>query len=465
MFASTCPVVSSATDLARATAVAAVLLVALGTHVRSSCAQAAQPDERFAERRAAVMDALPDGVLLLHARSEIKRYRESGFHQEPNFFYFAGIPHVTNAILAIDGINRTSTLFVHGGSGGRAALAHTTMTPGDESEAATGIDAVVDWNSFPEFIDGLADATLYVPGALGGSSSSPQGMAPVSDPDVLWLHAIGLRWPTSRIETAADIIARLRAVKDPQEIAALRRSGRASADAFKAALEYIEPGARQRTAEAAVVAACLNNGGDGIGFWPWVMSGPNSVFPMPFASFGDYRHLDRTMQSGELVRVDIGCEADYYQGDVGRTVPVSGRFTDGQREAWELLVTAYHAGLEVMADGVSWADVEAAARAAVEAVIGDEDAAPETDLGRAAAEVLLSDAVEWHQHAVGLWASEPAVPVLRAGMVIAFEPMFALDGQGYYLEDMIAITADGAEVLTPGLPYSAAEIERLMARP
>ena len=45
-------------------------------------------------------------------------------------------------------------------------------------------------------------------------------------------------------------------------------------------------------------------------------------------------------------------------------------------------------------------------------------------------------------------------------MVVAFEPIFSVDGQGFYLEDMVLVTKEGHEILTPGLPYSAGEIER-----
>ena len=58
---------------------------------------------------------------------------------------------------------------------------------------------------------------------------------------------------------------------------------------------------------------------------------------------------------------------------------------------------------------------------------------------------------------------EGFVRTLRAGMTIALEPIMSIGGQGYYLEDMFLITKDGAELLTPGLPYTAAEIEKAMA--
>jgi Xaa-Pro aminopeptidase len=51
---------------------------------------------------------------------------------------------------------------------------------------------------------------------------------------------------------------------------------------------------------------------------------------------------------------------------------------------------------------------------------------------------------------------------LRAGMVVDFEPIASIGGQGYYLEDMFLITRDGAELLTPGVPYTAEEIESAM---
>ena len=53
--------------------------------------------------------------------------------------------------------------------------------------------------------------------------------------------------------------------------------------------------------------------------------------------------------------------------------------------------------------------------------------------------------------------------MLRAGMAVAYELMFTVDRDGFYLEDMILVKKDGHEVLTPGLPYTAREIEAVMS--
>jgi hypothetical protein len=123
--------------------------------------------------------------------------------------------------------------------------------------------------------------------------------------------------------------------------------------AFTAGLHAIKPKVTQRAVEAVVESACWNGGAHGASFWPWAMAGANSVFPRPFASLMRYDHLNAAMQTGELVRLDVGCEWDHYGGDLGRTVPVSGRYTADQRETWNAFVDAYKAGVKVLREGAT----------------------------------------------------------------------------------------------------------------
>ncbi len=69
----------------------------------------------------------------------------------------------------------------------------------------------------------------------------------------------------------------------------------------------------------------------------------------------------------------------------------------------------------------------------------------------------------WSIHGVGVDSGETPLQTLRAGSVIAFEPMFSVGADAFYLEDMILVTATGHEVLSVGLPYTAEEIEAMMA--
>jgi hypothetical protein len=85
--------------------------------------------------------------------------------------------------------------------------------------------------------------------------------------------------------------------------------------------------------------------------------------------------------------------------------------------------------------------------------------------GRHAVEALLSPHATdaWQLHGVGLDDAEGAPELLRAGMVVAYELMFVVDGDGFYLEDMFAVTRNSHELLTPGLPYTAQETQTAMA--
>jgi Xaa-Pro aminopeptidase len=67
----------------------------------------------------------------------------------------------------------------------------------------------------------------------------------------------------------------------------------------------------------------------------------------------------------------------------------------------------------------------------------------------------------WQIHATNLVAARPPA-TLPAGMTVNFEPIASVDGQGFFLEDMYLITQDGAELLTPGVSYTAEQIETAM---
>lgn len=333
------------------------------------------------------------------------------------------------------------------------------------------VNRVSDWREFAPYVDGrLASNARTVirvddggeTGNSGGVLGTPlDSLASIENPYLAWRRAIQRRWPSARVRADHEITARVRAVKDAAEIAVLRRVAEASAQAFRAALPRFSAGRRQREVEAAIVEMCTRLG-DGPSFWPWVMSGPNAVFPKPFTSLADEHNLDRVMQSSEVARLDLGCAIGHYMGDVGRTVPVSGRFTPDQAEVIDLLVAAYRAGLAVIRDGtpvskVIQASVAEAAR---------RQSSLRTALGKeAAATITRPDGIPfWQVHGIGLESAEALSDTLRAGMVVDYEPIFSAGGQGFYMEDMILVTRTGAEILTKNLPYSAAEIERAMRR-
>lgn len=421
------------------------------------------PSSEYGARRERVTEHLSDGILLVPSRFEIKAEDQHGFFQNPDFYYLSGLGNALRTVLVIDGPRQRSLLFVAPLAG---PLARWAIAPRSGPVDSLGFDGVLSWDSLPSYLERRLHEQPELPIYLTDTTRAvpPAGIPATHDPIALWSSTLRQRLPTVVIRSARGVLDGLRWIKSPAEVAVLRRVGALSADALRSALRTVTPAQRQRTVEATVVAQCVHGGGEGPSFWPWTMAGPNAVIPETFASFGDYHHLDRSLQSGELIRLDVGCDLMHYRGDVGRTAPVSGRFSAGQREAWGLLIAAYQAGLSRMRDGVSSAAVITASLERVRELRNGM----KTSLGRGAVTKLLAEGgtESWQLHGVGLESAENGArpEILRTGMVLAFEPEVIVDGQAFYLEDMVLVRGAGSDILTPDLPYTADEIEGAMKR-
>jgi Xaa-Pro aminopeptidase len=425
-----------------------------------------QSADELVERRNRLAHELTDGLVILPARIQEKAMEQPAWIQEPSFQYFTGLSTIPGSILVVDTRANSHVLFAAGAplSFGIPLDTLDIQNRPDLIEAS-GLDAVLPMDRFIPWVNSrLGDterqAVIYLNEARQPSRSTlPESMPPVSGGIASWRYSLEKAFPDTEIRSAAAVIRELRWQKSAVEIKHLRRNGMMSAAALKAGMRAIQQGSMQRTAESAVVAACLEAGAEGPSFWPWVMSGPNAHIGSVVRSFFDYSHLNRAFQPGELVRADIGCMSGGYGGDVGRTVPVSGLFTPEQGRIWDLLVIGYRAGVSAMKPGMNVEDVAEASRRAIRQQRGQS---PELD---SMIDIMTGNpGVAWHIHGVGIESGETPGPVLVEGAVLAYEPMISIGEHAYYLEDMWLITDSGAENLTPGLPTTRQELESFLSR-
>src|SRR5437879_4331800 len=173
----------------------------------------------------------------------------------------------------------------------------------------------------------------------------------LENPYLLWAAAIKAKWPDANIADATPILHKIRAVKSAAEIALMKKAAEFTDAGFRAAMAAIVPGRTNREIEGAAIAAAFRAGADGLS-WPELRSGPVSSRTV-FQKFYDYHLLNRTLQAGETAPMDLGFSSEFYKGDVGRTLPVSGHFTPDQREVIDFMNNAYHSGPKAMHDGVS----------------------------------------------------------------------------------------------------------------
>ena len=408
--------------------------------------------EQYKERRQRASKAFSAGILLLHSKTTTND-ADDGYREEPAFYYLTGLENSPSAILAIDGRSGDSWLFLNTKRSG-------DVQPGAEAERELDILHVVDWSELDGFLARqIAKGTViyFEPGL----TLLPENLSVANENQMpTWVQVLQKKWPTAQFRSVGRKLDTLMAVESSSELRASRVAARATVAAFIAGAKAVRPGMTQREVELAVVETCWKVGARGVSFWPWAMAGANGVFPKPFESDSRYDHLDATVRPGDLMRLDVGCEWEHYQGDLGRTIPVSGRYTEEQREVWNMFVAAYHKAASEMKEGLTEDQVFDIWRSELQRK------------GEAAKTSLAKEAVAnwserknvpyWQIHTMNLGAGHIEGP-LRAGMVIDFEPIVSIAGQGYYLEDMYLIGKTGAEVLTPGLPYSAEEIESFLA--
>ncbi len=406
------------------------------------------------ERRERAAKAFPDGVLLLHSNMA-PGFVADGYRERAAFYYLTGLENSPGAILAIDGKTGERWLFLPPPQ----RYETREVEAGDAAARRLGLDHVVGWTELEKFLTQRASAgeKIYYE---RGEAELPAEVALLKDARApAWIQVLSNKVKEASFQPTGTRMSALMAVESPSEQQASRFAAHATVSAVLTGMRAIRPGVSQRNVEVAVETACWKAGARGVSFWPWAMSGANGVFPKPFESETRYDHLDAVLTSGDLVRLDVGCEWQHYQGDLGRTVPVSGRYTEEQREIWNIFVEAYRATAKTFREGIT---EDQAFETWKRELLRHRDTA-RSEFARQAIETWSErkNVPYWQMHTMNLDAGY-IEGALKTGMVIDFEPIASIGGQGYYLEDMYLIGEEGAEVLTPGVPYTAEEIEAYM---
>ena len=202
-----------------------------------------------------------------------------------------------------------------------------------------------------------------------------------------------------------------------------------------------------------------------------------------------YTENDQPLKDGDLVLIDAGCEFAMYAGDITRTFPVNGKFSQPQREIYEIVLAAQKRALELLVAGNTIQQAnDAVVRIKVEGLVRLGILQGEVD------ELIANNAHrEFYMHGLGHWLgldvhdvgsysnaaqngdrnSKKRDRTLEVGMVLTVEPGLYISpksnvpaqykGIGVRIEDNILITEYGNKVLTCAAPKEIDEIERLMA--
>ena len=429
----------------------------------------------YQSRRQALCRSIgANGVLIVPSATEKVRNRDCfyPFRQDSDFWYLTGF-HEPEALLVLaPGRQQGETiLFCRANDRSREVW----------DGARTGPDAAVDQYAVDQAF-AITELDTVMPGLLNGRKTLFHTANRNRHLDQMvwgWIEALKQKEKSGavapgQISDREGLIHTARMYKSAAEQNMMRKAATISMDAHRRAMQVCQPGMAEYQLEAALLHEFAEQGARFPAYSSIVAGGANSCTL-------HYCENSATLQDGDLVLIDAGCEYGHYASDITRTFPVNGRFTGEQKALYEVVLKAQLAAIEQVAPKVPFdAFHKAALTTLVEGLI---------DLGLLAGDphTLIEEKkfMPFFMHGTGHWLGldvhdvghhrEQDKPILlQPGMALTVEPglYIATDnteveerwrGLGIRIEDDLLVTESGCDVITANLAKTVQDIEALMA--
>jgi Xaa-Pro aminopeptidase len=464
-------------------------------------ASASELADDLKARRARVMERLGADAMLVLWSAPVRNYSHDvsyEYRQDSNLYYLTGMTQDDTVLVLMPGNReRREILFVKPRDPVREHWNGRTMSR-EEASAHTGIATVMTTPQFEPFVAAMLSQQPFgdigegeAAGFVAAIAASRAKVAVVAGPRSLTGPLTPAQEFASRLRErffgfqafdATPILTDLRMVKTPVERHLLVRSLEISADAQMAGMRAARAGAFEYEVEAAIEAVHHARGAVSWSYPSIVGSGPN-------ATILHYTEGTRQMKAGELLLVDAAANYEYMSGDITRTYPVSGTFTEPQKDLYRLVLDAQEQAVKAARAGSSLRAIHDAAVEVLKAGL--------LKLG------LIADASGdqyrmWFTHGtchyIGIDVHDvgPLTRRLEPGMAFVIEPgvyirQSALDtlprtpenlaliqtiqpavtryeGIGIRIEDAFLLEESGLRRLTASVPRTIEEIEAFLSR-
>lgn len=320
-----------------------------------------------------------------------------------------------------------------------------------EAEAISGVSDVRYADAFAAEFHALATSGRYARVYLDLFRVSPDD---IDRPAHALRRTVQAEYPYLAIENANPGIRRLRLIKQPCELDAMRRAELITRDGILAMMKASRPGMYEYQYKAEWDRAIGQYGPQGSAFPPIISAGSNNFCIHYYSYTGQ-------AQDGDMVLNDVGGQWDNIMTDVSRGWPVNGHFSERQKLLYNCALETSNHMFSIIKPGMRMADVDRTIHAYN---------------GQQLVEIGLLDKAEnerrymWHNgaHHVGFDVHD----VVATPEIIAPNMVFCIDvgiyveewGIGFRLEDNCLVTEDGCENLSACTPRTIADIEDVMRR-
>jgi Xaa-Pro aminopeptidase len=418
-----------------------------------------EPNEVYAGRRAKIAAQVDGPVILWGFTGREESSQSYVFAQEDNFYYLTGHNEEGAGMVILpapkngehDGWDGPrEALFLPAKDPQKEKWNGVRMSPTDaDITRRTGFASVQAFGEMRATLERLAKIypinlyTILPYEKENGGYPHEKGV-------VDWLQ---MAEPQIKLKDVRGNIEALRMIKSPGEIVFLKKAIDLSVDSHLAAMKMMRPGLWEYQVAAKMVEVHAMGGSEAEGYAPIVGAGPNSTAL-------HYDKLDRKIQDGDIVVLDVGAQYSGYSADITRTLPANGKFTARQREIYDIVLGAQNAALEALKPGMTLC--KTGDRSVYKISYEYINSRGKDQQGKKLGQYYIHGL----GHHIGLDVHDPGAycKPLEPGMVVTMEPGIYIpeENLGVRIEDDVLITNSGYELLSKRLPRDPMEIEKIM---
>lgn len=428
----------------------------------------------FVQRRKNLGRKIQGSALILVAPPEVIRNHDVHYHyrQSSSMYYLTGFEEPESILLMRPGMTPESILFVrrkdperetwdgfrYGPDATGAIFKFDQCYPIDEFESRTvdllkGVEKLYYRQALNQEADDTIKRILVKVSKAQGRTGL--GLLPVYDSE--------------------DLIGEFRVIKTESEIVNIRKACQISAETHMETMQYVRPGMNEREINGFLLYQMMKKGAAREGYGAIVATGNN-------ATTLHYVFNDQVCKNGELLLIDAGAEYNYYTGDITRTFPVSGRFTDEQAHIYEAVLKVQKTLIEALRPGLTFKELhEMGAHLLTDVML-------ELGLleGRKSDIIETQEHKRYYPHGIGHWLGMDVHDAghyftkgqprsIEENMCFTIEPGLYIPlndtkapnryrGIGIRIEDNLRITKNGSENMTALVPKEITDIEKLMSQ-
>lgn len=430
--------------------------------------------KEFSVRREKLLTMMePGSIAILVSAPEKIRNRDIHYpyRQDSDFYYLSGFAEPESVIVLAPGREQGEYLLFCRERDRQREIWDGYRAGPEGAVRDYGADDAFPIDDIDDILPGLMEGRERVYYAMGKDAAFDSRL-------MGWVNSIRARaragaTPPGEFIDLDHLVHELRLFKSAAELRDMRKAAAITAEAHRRAMTICKPGLYEYQLQAEIEHAFAMAGAPHPAYGSIVGSGSNGCI---------LHYVENTakMKDGDLVLIDAGCEYNYYASDITRTFPVNGKYSAGQKAIYDLVLAAQQAAIEQTVAGNHWNDPHDATVQVITSglvdlglLTGNADTLIEQGAYR---EFYMHRAGHWlgmDVHDVGDYQVDQQWRLLEAGMVMTVEPGIYISpdndkvdakwrGIGIRIEDDVAITAKGTEVLTSEVPKQTAEIEALM---